>query len=312
MTLAKPARQPLTVQDLQLGATRANYQLTIWALVFLAAAASVIISFLIFWTLISNAWVFMLKVEWASVWDIGWFPRRGIYDIKTLIMASLVTTGIAMAVAAPLGLGAAIYLAEYAKPRVRAIFKPALEVLAGIPSVVLGFFALLWIAPNVVGSLSANSSGSLAAAGIGVGILTIPLVASVSEDAMSAVPNSLREASQGLGSRKTSTTLRVVLPAAVSGIVASLIIAISRAIGETMVVFIAGGAAQTAVYADFPTERGLSMTAAMASQGSGTDNVVGEGLTFESLYFVGLVLFGFTLLLNVIAARFVTRIRNKY
>ena len=181
-----------------------------------------------------------------------------------------------------------------------------------VGSVVLGFFALLWIAPNVVGSLSANSSGSLAAAGIGVGILTIPLVASVSEDAMSAVPNSLREASQGLGSRKTSTTLRVVLPAAVSGIVASLIIAISRAIGETMVVFIAGGAAQTAVYADFPTERGLSMTAAMASQGSGTDNVVGEGLTFESLYFVGLVLFGFTLLLNVIAARFVTRIRNKY
>ena len=319
MTLAKPARQPLTVDDLQLGAARANYQRSIWAFVFLAAAASVIISFLIFWALISNAWVFMLQVEWSKVWDIGWFPRRGIFDIKTLIVASLITTGIAMAVAAPLGLGAAIYLAEYAKPRVRAILKPALEVLAGIPSVVLGFFALLWIAPNVVGSFSTNNSASLAAAGIGVGILTIPLVASVSEDAMSAVPTSLREASQGLGSRKTSTTLRVVVPAAISGIVASLIIAISRAIGETMVLLLAGGAAQTAVYADFPTEGGLTMTAAITSLAAGTDNVVVAAdkvnnipPTFESLYFVGLVLFGFTLLLNVLAARFVTRIRNKY
>ncbi len=305
-------KQPFTVEDLQMNPARSNRQKAIAGVFAVTAVTSIAISGLILWTLLAEAWVFMVNVDWASVWDIGWFPRRGIYDIKTLIVASLITTGIAMMVATPLGLGAAIYLSEYAHPRVRSVIKPVLEVLAGIPSVVLGFFALLWIAPNVVGSFSANDAGSLAAAGIGVGILTIPLITSVSEDAMAAVPSSLREASQGLGARKSATTLRVVLPAAISGIVASLIIAVSRAIGETMVVYIAGGAAQTAIYTDFPTEKGLTMTAAMASQGSGTDNVVGEGLTFQSLYFVGLVLFVFTLGLNVIASRFVNRIQEKY
>lgn len=314
MTTTQPPTpaETFTVRDLQMSSARANRQRAISGLFLLTALASIAVSALILWTLLSEAWVFIIEVDWASVWDIGWFPRRGIYDIKTLIVASLITTGIAMLVATPLGLGAAIYLSEYAHHRVRSACKPILEVLAGIPSVVLGFFALLWIAPNVVGSFSANSAGSLAAAGIGVGILTIPLITSISEDAMAAVPTSLREASQGLGARKSATTMRVVLPAAISGIVASLIIAISRAIGETMVVYIAGGAAQTAIYTDFPTERGLTMTAAMASQGSGTDNVVGEGLTFQSLYFVGLVLFAFTLALNVIASRFVSRIQEKY
>lgn len=311
--LAPPqTKQSLTVDDLQMSPARKNRQRTVAGLFALAAVTSIAISGLILWTLLSEAWVFIAKVDWASMWDIGWFPRRGIYDIKTLIIASLITTGIAMIVATPLGLGAAIYLSEYAHPKVRSAVKPVLEVLAGIPSVVLGFFALLWIAPNLVGIFSSNTSGSLAAAGVGVGILIIPLITSVSEDAMSAVPKSLREASDGLGARKASTTLRVVFPAAISGIVASLIIAVSRAIGETMVVYIAGGAAQTAIYTDFPTERGLTMTAAMASQGSGTDNVVGEGLTFQSLYFVGLVLFILTLGLNVIASRFVNRIQEKY
>jgi len=218
-------------------------------------------------------------------------------------------------VAAPLGLGAAVYLSEYARPRVRSFLKPIIEVLAGIPSVVVAVFALNWIAPEIVGTLfgeEAGRGGSMMAAGIGVGILTIPLVASVSEDAMRAVPNSLREASVGLGARRMATTVRVVLPAAVSGVVAAMILAVSRAIGETMVVFIAGGAADTARFTTDPLDGSLTMTAAMASLATGTDNVRGAGLAVPSLYFVGIVLFVLTLGLNLIANVFVRRVRQAY
>ena len=279
-----------------------------------AALFSVVISLLIMYALFSEAWVFMRDVDWGVVWgEIGWFPRRGIYDMPTLLVASLWTTAIAMIVAAPIGLGAAIYLAEYARPRTRKILKPILEVLAGIPSVVLGFFALSWIAPNVVSNIGGEGGrGSIMAAGIGVGILTIPLVASISEDAMKSVPNALREASAGMGAKKVTTVLRVVLPASVSGLVAAMIVAVSRALGETMVVFMAGGAADAAIKTYSPYEGSLTMTAAMASLASGTDSVVGEGLTFQSLFFVGLVLFLITLVLNVVGNRFVARVREQY
>ncbi len=277
------------------------------------ALVSVLISALIIWSLFSEAWTFIVEVDWGSVWDIGWFPRRGIYDIKTLIVASLIVTGIAMMVAGPLGLGAAIYLSEYARPGVRKTLKPILEILAGIPSVVLGFFALQWIAPNLVASLFGGpAAGSLLAAGIGVGVLVVPLVASISEDAMKAVPMALREASSGLGARKVMTTMRVVLPAAVSGLMAAFIVAISRALGETMIVFMAGGAAQTAVYTHSAREGSLTMTAGITSLARGTDNVVGEGLTFQSLFFVGLVLFVLTFALNLVADRFVYKVREQY
>jgi phosphate transport system permease protein len=150
------------------------------------------------------------------------------------------------------------------------------------------------------------------AAGIGVGILTIPLMASVSEDAMRAVPTSLRQASAGLGARRRSTTLRVVIPAAVSGIVAAFILAASRAIGETMVVFIAGGAADSAAFTSNPLDGSLTMTAAMASLATGTEGVRGADLAVPSLYFVGIVLFLLTLSLNLIANRFVRRVRQAY
>jgi phosphate transport system permease protein len=165
-----------------------------------------------------------------------------------------------------------------------------------------------------VGPLFDQDGGSMLAAGIGVGILSIPLVASVSEDAMRSVPDSLREASSGLGARQRTTTARVVIPAAVSGIVAAIILATSRAVGETMVVFIAGGAADTATFAADPREGSLTMTAAMASLATGTDQVrAGSGaLAVNSLYFVGIVLFGATLLLNLIADRFVRRVRQAY
>ena len=178
---------------------------------------------------------------------------------------------------------------------------------------VLGFFAVSFIAPSVVERMIGDDRPfSLAAAGIGVGILSIPLVASVSEDALRSVPSALREASSGLGARKITTTLRITVPAAVSGLVAALILAVSRAVGETMVVFIAAGAGGSAEFNTDPFEKGLTMTAAMASQASGTDAVVGEALTFQSLFFVGSVLFVITLLLNLVADRFVRRVRQKY
>ena len=185
---------------------------------------------------------------------------------------------------------------------------------------VAGALILIWWVNSVAGSGDPTSreffevkrSGQLAAAAVGVGILTIPLVASVSEDALAAVPTELRTASAGLGARKFATTTQVVLPAAVSGIVAAFIIGVSRALGETLVVFLAGGAADAANFTSSPFDGGLTMTAAMASLATGTDNVVGEGLTFQSLFFVGLVLFLLTLALNIIAGRFVNRVRETY
>lgn len=286
------------------------------AVFFVAAFMSVVVSALILISLFGNGWEFFRDVEWGRVFGSDtWNPRQNEFSIKTLLVGSLVVTGIAMVVAIPLGIGAAIYLSEYASSRVRSFLKPILEVLAGVPSVVLGFFALQWIAPKVVGTLfgeEAGRGGSMMAAGIGVGILCIPLMASVSEDAMRAVPDSLREASVGLGARRKSTTVRVVLPAAVSGIVAAVILAVSRALGETMVVFIAGGAASTATYTADPLDKSLTMTAAMASLATGTDQVQGAGLSFVSLYFVGICLFMLTLLLNLVADRFVRRVRQAY
>ena len=315
MTAATRAQPSVVSLDALAGSPRRARRESVIRLALQGAALfSVLISFLIIYALLSEAWVFMSEVDWAVTWgQIGWFPRRGIYDMPTLLIASLWVTLIAMLVAGPLGLGAAIYLSEYARPGARRILKPILEVLAGIPSVVLGFFALLWIAPNIVGQIGGEANrGSIMAAGIGVGILTIPLVASISEDAMAAVPSSLREASAGMGARKATTTLRVVLPAAISGLVAAFIVAVSRALGETMVVFMAGGAADAAIRTASPFDGGLTMTAAMASLASGTDSVVGEALTFQSLFFVGLVLFVITLVLNTLGNRFVARIREEY
>jgi phosphate transport system permease protein len=301
--------------DLSGDPRRHRRERTMGVVFFLAAATSLLISVLILVSLFSNGLQFFTDVNWSNVFDArGWAPRRDQYGISTILAGSLIVTGVAMVVATPLGLGAAIYLSEYARPGVRTVLKPILEVLAGVPSVVLGVFALNWIAPEVVGTIFGEeyNRGSMMAAGIGVGILTIPLVASVSEDSMRAVPDSLRHASAGLGARPMSTTLRVVLPAAVSGIVAALILAASRAIGETMVVFIAGGASDSANFTTNPLDGSLTMTAAMASLAVGTENVRGAGLAVPSLYFVGIALFFLTFVLNLIANRVVRRVRQVY
>lgn len=279
----------------------------------LAAGATILISLAIIGSLLSEAVSFLRQVDFGQLSDIGWFPRRGYFDIRTLLAGTLLVTGVALLVAGPLGLGAAIYLSEYARPRSRRILKPILEVLAGVPSVVIGFFAIAVITPDFLRRLSGEFSFfNQAAAGIGVGILTLPLVASVAEDAMRAVPAPLREASYGLGGRKLPTTLRVVVPAAVSGIVAALIVGASRAVGETMVVAIASGATGGSLFSLSLTEPGQTMTAAMAALGAGTDQIKGADAAFQSLFFVGLLLFLITLGLNIASNRFVRRVRQRY
>lgn len=279
-----------------------------------AAATTFVVTVLIIYTLVKDAWGFFVEVPKDSLWSIGWFPRRGFFDIKTLMMGSLIVTGIAMLIAVPIGLGSAIYLSEFAKPRVRKVLKPVIEILSGIPSVVLGYFAISFINPNLIVQLfgGANKAFNIAAAGVAVGILTIPIITSVAEDALRAVPNALREASFGLGARRVATTFRVVLPAGISGVVASLILGFSRAIGETMVVAIAAGAVGGGLFSLDPFQPGQTMTAAMAALGFGSDQVAGVGIAFKSLYFIGFVLFVITFLLNLLGDRFVRKVREEY
>jgi phosphate transport system permease protein len=302
----------ITLEDLRGNQRRLRKEAFVRAVLLAATAVSVLISAGIVVALIGKAWSFFGDVEVRSLWGDNWAPRSEDFSLKALLSGTLLVTAIAMLIAAPVGLGSAIYLSEYARPRVRRTLKPILEVLAGIPSVVLGFFCVSFISPTIVQKLTDDAGTfSLASAGIGVGILTVPLVASVSEDAMRAVPAALREASYGLGARKITTSLKVVIPAAVSGLVAAFILAVSRAIGETMVVLLAAGSANASQFTTNPFEEGLTMTAAIASQVRGSDAAVSE-VVVNSLYFVGFVLFTITLTLNVIADRFVRRVRQAY
>jgi phosphate transport system permease protein len=305
------AGQPASRPDLRGAARRRRRERLVRWLFLAAAGTSVLISALIVLSLAGEAWSFVTRVDLGALVDDGWFPRRGRFDIATILAGTLVIAAVGMAIATPIGLGAAIYLSEYATPKRRRLLKPVLEILAGIPSVVLGFYALAVLAPAIVQPLcGSNSIFSMAAAGLGVGILITPLIASVAEDAMHAVPVSLREASYGVGARKRATSVRVVVPAAVSGIVAALILGLSRAIGETMIVAIAAGAVGGSLFTLNPCYPGQTMTAAMTALATGSDQVRGDELAFPSLFFVGLLLFGITLALNLLSERFVRRYRR--
>lgn len=309
MVQASPALPPGF--SLSGSAARRRRETLVRALFLGAALTTVVISLFIIETVLSEAIGFLGQINLSQLFGIGWFPRRGIFDIATLVIGTLIVTAIAMLIATPIGLASAIYLSEYASPRIRRTVKPVLEVLAGIPSVVLGFFALTVITPRLLKPLFEETNAfNLAAAGIAVGILSVPLVASVAEDAMRAVPRNLREASYGLGARKITTSLQVVFPAAVSGIVAALILATSRAIGETMVVAVAAGAPQARTLN--PLDPGGTMTSAMVLLASGSDQVTGNSAAFQSLFFIGLLLFIVTLVLNVAGDAFVRRARQRY
>ena len=306
-------RQPITL-ELMRGSKRRHRKERLVRISFMSAALlGLVISIAIVLALVEKAiaWLFDIHLGW--LWTEGWFPRANEFDLLTIFAGTVMVAVIALLVATPLGLGAAAYLSEYATPRTRRTLKPILETLASIPSVVLGYFALQVINPDLVRKLfpSAGTFNFLIA-GLGVGILTIPLVASVAEDAMHAVPSALREAAYGIGARRKTVTTRVVFPAAVSGIVASLILGFSRALGETMVVAIAAGATGGASRTFNPLEGGQTMTGAISSLAIGSDQVRGSGFAFESLYFVGLMLFVLTFVLNVVSERFVRRVRSKY
>jgi phosphate transport system permease protein len=208
----------------------------------------------------------------------------------------------------PFGLGAAIYLSEYARPRVRGVLKPALETLAGIPTVVYGYFALTFVTPLLrdIG-LDADAFNALSA-GLVMGVMLIPTVASLSEDAMTAVPRDLRDGAYALGSTKLQVSTRIVVPAAISGIVASYVLAISRAIGETMIVLIAAGQQPNLTFD--PRQAIETMTAFIAATGSG--DVPTGSLEYKTIFAVGLTLFVLTLVMNIVAIRLVRKYREVY
>lgn len=239
-----------------------------------------------------------------------WQPHRFKIGIAPLVGATLLSSFIAMIVALPMGLGSAIFLSEYANRRVRNVVKPILEVLAGVPTVVYGFFALQFMTPLLQDILSDEIVPifNVASAGLVMGIMIIPLVASMSEDALNAVPRALREASYGLGSTKLETTVRVVLPAAISGIVAAVIISISRAVGETMIMAIAAGARPQ--WPPDPFKPAWTMTGYIASISGG--DLAYDTLDYNSIFAVGLFLFLITLGLNILSRFVVARFREVY
>jgi phosphate transport system permease protein len=308
----------LAVADLSGDPRRRAHDRRMQRLLGSSAFITIIISALILFVLARGSIDFLKSIGWDlgvlrdSSKAPGWFPRRERFDLITIVMGSVLMGSIAMLVAVPLGLGTAVYLSEFAPTRVRKILKPIVEVLAGIPSVIVGYFALKFIAPNIVDPIfSPDQSRNMVVAGLAIGVLVIPIMASISEDALRAVPSSLREASYGIGARKSTTTIRIVLPAAVSGIVAAFIIAVSRAIGETMVAAMAGGRDGSGPRVLDPLEPGLTMTAAMTNAAGGTDQV-NSGAPFQVLFFVGLLLFMMTMGLNVFGDRFVQRVRQQY
>jgi len=239
-----------------------------------------------------------------------WSPQVGSFGIWPLLNATLMTTVIAMVIALPLGLGVAIYLSEYASDRTRNTLKPIMEVLAGVPTVVYGYFALTFMTPllRLVFGADTVSIFNTASAGIVIGILVIPLVSSMSEDALSAVPRALREASYGLGATKLETAIQVVVPAAFSGIAAAFIVALSRAIGETMIVAIAAGAGPAFTFNPFQSAETMTGHIVRISGG----DLSYDSIDYNSLFALGLVLFFFTLGLNVVSQRIVRRFREVY
>lgn len=239
-----------------------------------------------------------------------WQPAIGSFGIWPLVTATLMTTAIAMLLALPLGLAVAIYLSEYASVRARSTLKPILEVLAGIPTVVYGYFALTFMTPVLRSIFGQNTVEiyNTASAGLVIGILILPLVSSMSEDALNAVPRSLREAAYGLGATRLETAIKVVVPAAFSGIAAAFIVAISRAIGETMVVAIAAGAGPA--FTLNPFKAAETMTGHIVRISGG--DLSYDSIDYNSIFAIGLLLFLMTLTLNIISRYVVKRYREVY
>jgi phosphate transport system permease protein len=260
-----------------------------------------------------EAWLFFRMPEfdfWQSLTSTTWQPQAGNFGPWPLITATLMTSAIAMLIAIPLGLAVAIYLSEYAAPRVRNALKPVLEILAGIPTIVYGYFALMFMTPllrSIFGQEVVQVYNT-ASAGLVMGILILPLITSMSEDALNAVPRALREAAYGLGSTKLEVAVQIVLPAALSGIAAAIILGISRAVGETMIVTLAAGAGPNFTLNPFVGAETITGHIVRISGG----DLSYDSVDYNSIFALGLLLFIITLSLNFISQRIVRRFREVY
>lgn len=287
------------------------------AVLLLCAILSILVTVGIVAVLASEAARFFAKVpildfltgtRWAP---LGGRIEAGDFGVLPLINGSLMIAAGALLVGVPLGLATAIYLSEYARPRVRAVVKPVLEVLAGIPTVVVGFFALNFITPSLLRPVFGDEKVFIfnaAAGAIAVGLMILPIIASISEDAMRSVPHALREAAFGMGATKRVVSLRVVVPAALSGIAASVILGVSRAVGETMAVTIAAGNTPNLTTNFFESIQTLT---AYIAQTVGGEAAAGS-VRYQSLFAVGATLFVITLAMNMLSIRLVRRFRQAY
>jgi phosphate transport system permease protein len=304
--------QPPIAIDLSRAASRQTSERIIGAVLWTCGALSLLTTVGIILVLVQQAFVFFSQVPitdflFGTTWTALF--KTPLYGVLPLVGGTLLITLIAMCVAIPLGLMSAVLLSEYATPRVRDMLKPSLELLAGIPTIVYGFFAVTFIRPQVLKPIFADIGPfSALAAGLAVGIMTIPLVASLSEDAMRAVPRSLREGAYALGGTKLEVSWQIVVPAAISGIIASFILAMSRAVGETMIVALAAGS-KPQLTAN-PLEPMQTMTGFIVQAFSG-DMVVGTP-PYLSLFAVGLLLFVLTFALNLLSQWVVGRFREAY
>ena len=245
---------------------------------------------------------FLTGKDWSALFEPAHF------GVLPLVAGTFVVTLWACLVALPFGLGAAIYLSEYARPRTRSFLKPALEVLAGIPTVVFGFFALTFVTPLLRDLGLELEIFNALSAGLVMGVMLIPTVASLSEDAMVAVPRELRDGAYALGSSRLQVSTRIVVPAAISGIIASFVLAISRAVGETMIVLIACGQRPNLI---FDPRQGMeTMTAFIGATGAG--DIPTGSIEYKTIFAVGLTLFVMTLVMNLLGIRLVRRFREVY
>jgi phosphate transport system permease protein len=293
---------------------RSRFEGAIKALLAAAAAVSILTTLAIVFSLLRETIAFFGDVPIGDyLFGTKWTPQfagdQQSFGVLPLIWGTFYLTGIGLLVAIPVGILSGVYLAEFAPRRVRKVVKPLLEVLAGVPTIVFGYFALTFFTPEVLRAIGfdVNQFNALSA-GIILGVLVVPTIATLVEDAMAAVPQSLREGSAGLGANRVQTAIRVVFPAALSGVVAALVLGASRAVGETVIILIAGG--QTANLGLNPTDSFQSMAAFIAATSRG--DIPTGSIEYETIFVVGMTLFVLTLLLNVVSIRLVRRYRQVY
>jgi phosphate transport system permease protein len=306
------ATEAITQTEIRLRAARRRWGedvikgvLALFALLSIATTVGIVVSLLFpaieFFREIS-VWDYLSGTDWSPLFEPAHF------GVLPLVAGTLLVTAVAAALCTTFGLGSAIYMSEYAQPGLRRWLKPALEVLAGVPTVVYGYFALTFVTPRLQELGLVDGSFNALGAGIVMGVMLIPTVASVSEDAMAAVPNSLRYGAYALGSSRLQVSTRIVVPAAISGIVASFVLAISRAVGETMIVLIAAGGQPNLTFD--PREAVQTMTAFIAATGNG--DVPTGSIEYKTIFAVGLTLFVMTFAMNIVSIRLVRKYREVY